>query len=50
IGGLADWDKVKCLHLHYAHHLARGNIVGRWVEDRFSLKECGPERIICGEF
>jgi len=50
IGGLADWDKVKCLHLHYAHHLARGNAIGRWVEDRFSLKECGPERIICGEF
>ena len=28
IGGLLDRGKVKCLHLHYAHHLARSNTVG----------------------
>jgi len=53
IGGLADWNKVKCLHLHYAHQLARGNALGRWLEEHFPLEECPPERIICsarGEF
>ncbi|MHC4954921.1 MAG: DUF501 domain-containing protein [Planctomycetota bacterium] len=33
IGGLSDRAKVKCLHLHYAHHLARGNTIGRWMEE-----------------
>jgi hypothetical protein len=50
IGGLADWSKIKCLHLHYAHHLARGNIVGRWVENHFSIKECPRERALCDGF
>lgn len=47
IGGLSDWSKVKCLHLHYAHHLARGSVIGRWLAERFSLEECPPERILC---
>lgn len=47
IGGLADWDKVKCLHLHYAHHLARGSALGRWLEARFQLEECPPEQVRC---
>ena len=33
IGGMIDRKQVKCLHLHYAHHLARGNTVGRWMEE-----------------
>ena len=31
IGGLRDFGKVKCLHLQWAHFLARGNTVGRWM-------------------
>ena len=34
IAGMASFDAVKCLHCHYAHHIARpqdGNIVGEWV-------------------
>lgn len=50
IGGIADWERVKCLHLHYAHHLARENVIGRWLENRFQLKECAPEQIICDGF
>ncbi|MCW8883759.1 MAG: DUF501 domain-containing protein [Motiliproteus sp.] len=23
IGGIAQWDKVRCLHMHYAHYLAQ---------------------------
>ena len=30
---MIDRAQVKCLHLHYAHHLARGNTVGRWMEE-----------------
>ena len=29
-------DGVKCLHCHYAHHLARpqhGNIIGQWTHE-----------------
>ena len=37
IGGIRDWDHTKCLHLHYAHFLARENIIGKMIEDEFSL-------------
>ena len=33
IGGMFDFAKVKCLHLQYAHHLARFNTIGQWMED-----------------
>ena len=34
VGGSRS-DRVKCLHAHYAHHLARGgNPVGEWVAER----------------
>ena len=32
IGGIADRTRVKCLHLHWAHHRARGSALGRWLE------------------
>ncbi|MGQ9478331.1 MAG: DUF501 domain-containing protein [Candidatus Bipolaricaulia bacterium] len=50
IGGLSDWDRVKCLHLHYAHHLARGSALGRWLESHFQLEECPPGRVLCQGF
>ena len=41
IGGLRDWDAVKCLHMHYAHFKARGeNPIGEWIEERFEIREC----------
>jgi hypothetical protein len=36
IAGIRDFTKVKCLHCHYSHYLARpdhGNIIGQWVHD-----------------
>lgn len=37
IGGIADFDHVKCLHLHYAYHLAcestGGRTIGRLVDE-----------------
>jgi hypothetical protein len=41
IGGVADRTKVKCLHLHWAHHLARGTTLGHWLE---SCTEPGEHR------
>ena len=42
IGGIANWAHIKCLHLQFAHYLARENVVGQWLDDHFS-----PSRCIC---
>ena len=33
IGGVSAATSVKCLHLHYAHHLARGSALGPLIEE-----------------
>ena len=34
IGGIADFTRVKCLHLHWAHHLTvGGTTAGRLIEE-----------------
>ena len=40
IGGVANRDAVKCLHLHAAHHLATegGTTVGRLMEERYGIR------------
>ncbi|MCI2425686.1 DUF501 domain-containing protein [Candidatus Acetothermia bacterium] len=47
IGGLTNHRKIKCLHLHYAHYLARGNIVGEFVDHLLAEREC--RACLCGE-
>jgi hypothetical protein len=38
IGGIAQWDKVRCLHMQYAHWLAEGdNVIGERLEQEFEL-------------
>jgi uncharacterized protein len=37
IGGISDFDHIKCLHLHYAHHLAQENEVGRLIDELFQI-------------
>ncbi len=41
IGGIRSWDKVRCLHMHYAHHLAEadqgGTSIGRLLDQRYAL-------------
>jgi hypothetical protein len=42
IAGIREFSAVKCLHCHYAHHLARpdhGNLIGRWVEDLLKTQQ-----------
>lgn len=39
IGGIRTWDKIRCLHMHYAHHLAEGNVIGEILDRRYQLNE-----------
>jgi hypothetical protein len=47
IAGVAELQSVKCLHAHYAHHLARGSVIGSWLEERFQFLWCPPEEVRC---
>lgn len=47
IGGIADRDRLKCLHLHVAHELADANPIGRTVLDALGRHECTSEEVIC---
>ena len=43
IGGIANRAKLKCLHLHLAHHLATGNAIGALLVERHGVQVC-PSR------
>ena len=42
IGGIANWNTVRCLHTQYAHHLAGFNIVGQWMDEEFGIADLIP--------
>lgn len=37
IGGISQWDKIRCLHMQYAYHLAEGSAIGRILDERYQL-------------
>jgi hypothetical protein len=38
IGGIRHWDKVRCLHMQYAYHLAvGGTAIGSLLDQRYEL-------------
>lgn len=39
IGGIANWDQVRCLHMQYAHHLAGNNVIGRILDEEYGIKD-----------
>lgn len=39
IGGITQWDKVRCLHMQYAHHLVAGNCIGALMDEAFGLTD-----------
>ena len=43
IGGIFNWETVKCLHLHYAHHRARANVLGAWIDEHYEIVACGDK-------
>ena len=50
IGGIADWDRLKCLHLHAAHALADVNPIGSIVLRTLPSVECPPRQVICSAY
>ena len=42
IGGIANWDSVRCLHTQYAHHLCGQNVVGPWMDGTFGIADLIP--------
>jgi len=50
IAGLSNRQRVKCLHAHLAHFLARGgNPIGESVAAELPALFCPPQRIMCAE-
>ena len=51
IGGIADWSRLKCLHLHVAYALAQSDPIGDIVLARLRREpagtECAEEKVIC---
>ncbi len=37
IGGISQWDKIRCLHMQYAYHLAAGSAVGQKLDEKYQL-------------
>jgi len=38
IGGIANWDQIRCLHTQYAHHLVSPNAVGRILDEEYDIR------------
>jgi hypothetical protein len=50
IGGIQDRSRVKCLHLHVAHALARENPVGERILLLLPQQGCAEDDTICRAF
>ena len=42
IGGISNWDQVRCLHTQYAHHLSGDNVIGQWLDREYDVADCLP--------
>ncbi len=47
IGGIGDFSRIKCLHLHVAHALARENPIGEIVLKALPNRACSQNKTIC---
>ena len=47
IGGIAEHDRLKCLHLHVAHALSAADPIGERVLELLEVTECPADRVIC---
>lgn len=50
IGGIADFTRIKCLHLHVAHALMAENPIGKIVLQGLAKHECPREEVICSAY
>ncbi|WP_075881632.1 DUF501 domain-containing protein [Vreelandella massiliensis] len=42
VGGITNWDQVRCLHTQYAHHLGQHNAIGQWMDEVHQIDRCLP--------
>ncbi|WFF40586.1 DUF501 domain-containing protein [Salinicola endophyticus] len=42
VGGITNWDQVRCLHTQYAHHLCGDNAIGRWLDATYDVAATIP--------
>ncbi|EPC01824.1 hypothetical protein L861_21605 [Litchfieldella anticariensis FP35 = DSM 16096] len=42
VGGIGNWDQVRCLHTQYAHHLCGDNVIGQWLDAEYGVADCLP--------
>ena len=40
VGGITNWDQVRCLHTQYAHHLGSHNVIGQWMDTVYAIDRC----------
>lgn len=45
IGGITAWDKIRCLHMQYAYHLAEGGVIGTWLDAEYNLIEIAKNEV-----
>ncbi|MFP4630702.1 MAG: DUF501 domain-containing protein [Candidatus Acetothermia bacterium] len=50
IGGIKSDEHIKCLHLHLAHEIAGGNVIGRILRRVFYFTDCPPGKVRCKGF
>ncbi|RDL42736.1 DUF501 domain-containing protein [Marinomonas piezotolerans] len=39
IGGIKNWDQVRCLHMQYGHHLVGDNVIGKILDEEYGIRE-----------
>ena len=42
VGGIENWQQVRCLHTQYAHHLSGDNAIGRWLDREYAIADLIP--------
>lgn len=35
VGGISNWQQIRCLHTQYAHHISDHNAIGAWVDEHY---------------
>lgn len=39
IGGISNWQQIRCLHTQYAHHLGGHNVIGAWMDEHYHIDQ-----------
>ena len=41
IGGIKNFNRIRCLHTYYAAHLVSPNLIGQWLDAYWQVEEVG---------